>query len=570
MSSPARARLGALQAEARADEGPQAEGAPDEGAKAEGPEPGPKAAEPDPLDEGPIDILADPRLTGVGTVDETCLPPSVLAYSRAEGARLGVDACHHAALLLSGLSAVVGDDWSVTLKVNDTSWRQQARIWAAMVAPSGTKKTDTMISALIGISELEVKPRKQFKIEEAKYLSEALQYEKNGKKGKAPEKPHEKRISTSDFTIEVLSELLQHDTKILLRADELSTVLGATETYGAAKINANRGHMLALYDGGERRIDRIQRGHIHVRNWSGVSLGHMQPDLVRPLVKFLSNDGLLQRYMIIMPPRPDHFDPELDDIASNPKAAELIIRLTEVIYNARAPKVELPGNKVRPAAVAACAKAQPYRRALFRLVERIEADHPATQTTLAPETVAMAYRFIMRIVVPSTIRFHEEIGSESGGSHARWIADYILAKKLQALTAAKVGRDYRQLRSQPLEIANALDMLERAGWLTKAGDWRNPFWTVDPRVHAKFKTRAEAERKRRAAVVATIKQSLVDLARPEDPPEMSRTASEPPFRGQAWHSRRHETGPRPRLAAKRTGGAVGWVFWCGVSAHARA
>ena len=116
--------------------------------------------------------------------------------------------------------------------------------------------------------------------------------------------PVEPRLATDDFTVEVLSDLLQASNKLLLRSDELATVLGAYDRYQkSGAISANRGHMLALYDGGARRIDRVQRGKIYVENWSAVPVGHIQPAKVRELVIDLSDDGLLQRFMIVMPRR---------------------------------------------------------------------------------------------------------------------------------------------------------------------------------------------------------------------------------------------------------------------------
>ena len=115
--------------------------------------------------------------------------------------------------------------------------------------------------------------------------------------------PVEPRLATDDFTPEVLSDMLQSSNKVLLRSDELATMLGANERYQkAGNINAGRAHMLALYDGGPRRIDRVLRGKMFVENWSAVPVGHIQPAKVRALVSGLSDDGLLQRFMMVMPP----------------------------------------------------------------------------------------------------------------------------------------------------------------------------------------------------------------------------------------------------------------------------
>ena len=85
-------------------------------------------------------------------------------------------------------------------------------------------------------------------------------------RGKKPEEPAEVRLATDDFTPEVLCDLLQVRGKVLLRSDELATVLGAYERYQKpGAINAGRAHMLALYDGGPRRIDRVIRGKMFVK-----------------------------------------------------------------------------------------------------------------------------------------------------------------------------------------------------------------------------------------------------------------------------------------------------------------
>ena len=76
----------------------------------------------------PIDILADPKLTGVATVDADCLPPSMLALAVAEGSRLQVDPSDIAALTIGVCSAIISDNWRVRLKVKDTEWTQHPRV----------------------------------------------------------------------------------------------------------------------------------------------------------------------------------------------------------------------------------------------------------------------------------------------------------------------------------------------------------------------------------------------------------------------------------------------------------
>ena len=199
--------------------------------------------------------------------------------------------------------------------------------------------------------------------------------------------------------------------------------------------------------------------------------------------------------------------------------------------------------------------AHAIRRRLFRLVERIEADpilpaplkeatskwrgllarlslvfhcvelaeaklagsrpDPSTMRTLKPATVEKACNFIMRIVVPSTFRFHTEIGS-SGASetHARWIAGYILSRELEDITARDIGRAYGEIRGKSVEIAAAMALLDHAGWvrpnILKA---KGSAWAINPQVHPAFANQAAAEKARRDAARERLRTPIADLAR---------------------------------------------------------
>jgi hypothetical protein len=506
----------------------------------------------------PIDILADPQLTGLATVDATCLPRSILALATAEGARLQVDPCHIAALTIGATSAVIPDNWRVRLKVNDHGWVQHPSIWTAVVAESGRKKTDCYRAATRGISKVEQTMRQEYNKQMAKHVEELEAWEgaAKGDRGSKPAAPVERRLATDDFTPEVLSDLLQSTTKVLLRSDELATMLGVSERYQkGGSINAGRAHMLALYDGGPRRIDRVLRGHIFVENWSAVPVGHIQPAKVRKLVAGLSDDGLLQRFMLVMPPRVDAGDPDDDDIITDWSAIDRFANIVEILFLMQPPETQDGDGKPEYSVVEADHRVHAIRRRLFRLIERIETDpilpaplkeatskwrgllarlslvfhcielaelrlagqrpDPVTMRTLKPETVEKACKFIMRIVVPSTFRFHTEIGSTSlSETHARWLAGYLLSRKLQSITSREVGRAYREIRGKPVEIAAAMDLLDHAGWVTPDPERpRNAAWLVSPLIHTTFTAQAADERARRETIRKQVRVSIAELAR---------------------------------------------------------
>ena len=124
------------------------------------------------------------------------------------------------------------------------------------------------------------------------------------------------RLATDDFTIEVLSDILQSSTKVLLRSDELATMLGAYERYQrpARSMPAGRtcwrcttaGHGGSIVCTAARCSSRTGRP---------CRSATYSPPRSAQLVSGLSDDGLLQRFMIVMPPRVEHGDPDDDDIA---------------------------------------------------------------------------------------------------------------------------------------------------------------------------------------------------------------------------------------------------------------
>ena len=158
---------------------------------------------------------------------------------------------------------------------------------------------------------------------------------------------------------------------------------------------------------------------------------------------------------------------------------------------------------------------------LFHCIELAEArlagarPDPITVCALKAATVEKACRFIMRVVVPSTFRFHTEIGSTSAGeSHARWVAGHLLSRKLDSISARDVGRAYREIRGDRAEIIATMELLDHAGWVQPHPDRpRDTAWLVNPRIHSTFAFSAVAEKAKREAVREQVRVSIAELAR---------------------------------------------------------
>jgi Protein of unknown function (DUF3987) len=485
-------------------------------------------------------------------VDESCLPATILRFAKAEAARLAVDPVGIASAALAVCSGVISDDWEVRLKQHDP-WSQQARLWVGIVDRPGSKKTEQLRSAKRPVDRIEGELRREYQAAYAEYQEQHAAWKKLPKKEREsqdePKPPTEPRITTQDATIEAYSELLKTTPKIIALLDELAGFLGSLDRYAAGKGGTGRSHAIELYEGGPRRIDRVLRGSVFVANWSAVVIGAIQPEKLKGLVTDLSTDGLLQRFMIIAPSHVLPANPDDDDRPADRAALEayeqLVRRLRALQPPPRVGDGLLSNGYLQ---VWAGAEAQPHRRRLFRLVERIEVDPNlptalretvskwrgllarlaltfhciglaegtiADQATLSAGTVEMAASFIRQVVAPSTFRFYRELGLD-GDPHARWVAGHILAHRVERLSARDIGRACRELRGDQAGIARAMELLEHAGWVRNEQPGKlakAPKWEVNPATHPLFAERAAAERARRERVQELIRTSIDDLCR---------------------------------------------------------
>src|SRR5690606_38307408 len=102
---------------------------------------------------------------------------------------------------------------------------------------------------------------------------------------------------------EAVPEILRdHPRGILCYQDELSGWFASMDAYKASGKGANkdRAHWLEAFNGGRRTIDRITRGNLIIPNWSACVLGGIQPDAIRNVASSMGNDGLMQRFLIIV------------------------------------------------------------------------------------------------------------------------------------------------------------------------------------------------------------------------------------------------------------------------------
>jgi hypothetical protein len=142
--------------------------------------------------------------------------------------------------------------------------------------------------------------------------------------------------------------------------------------------------------------------------------------------------------------------------------------------------------------------------------------HPPLHIITA-ETANRVRRYMRAILAPNLLRSETLMFGTVQTEHAARIANYILAHQLDRITAREIVRSYRTLRppEERSTLNSTMDALCLFGWLAPVpprheGAPSNA-WFVNPGVHILFAERADAERKRLAAVKAEIAEKFASL-----------------------------------------------------------
>jgi putative DNA primase/helicase len=117
--------------------------------------------------------------------------------------------------------------------------------------------------------------------------------------------PKEKRLWTTDVTVEKLGELLNENPEgLLILRDELTGWFRMLDRTGHEQ---DRAFYLEAWNGeGSFTFDRIGRGKTHVKNLTVSILGTIQPAMIEPYLRGAlegyGDDGLIQRFQLLVYP----------------------------------------------------------------------------------------------------------------------------------------------------------------------------------------------------------------------------------------------------------------------------
>ncbi len=475
-------------------------------------------------------------LPPVDSFEEQLLPESLrdLVIDTAE--RMQVPADLPGAVGVASLAGCVNRRARVQPKRNDGSWVVTPNLWAAFVAPSGFMKTPTLYTILEPLQAIEREWREQYIQHRGSFEARHEEFELRldawrtqcrkayANANQPPLKPVEclkapclKRLIVNDATFESLHSVLsENPAGLLLVRDEL---VGWLATFDRQGREGERQFFLESWNGDKPfTMDRIGRGTVHVPACcislvGGIQPGRLKSYLVDALKDGPANDGLMQRFQILVWPDTSGEWKNVDR-PPNAKAQVKAARLYSKLAN-------LPAEN--PPLLKFCAEAQElFDEWLAELERKVRGDnvHPALQCHLSKYRSLMpSLALLFELAdfaagddecLPGTVLLdHARQAAAWCGyleSHARRVYSCVvtpamssalaLAEKIKrakvtgkVFTAREIylkgwgGLDTRDL------VRLAAEILVDAGWLRELPDEPNPLggrpslrWEINPKV----------------------------------------------------------------------------------------
>jgi hypothetical protein len=490
----------------------------------------------------PYDLFGDTDLTGTPKMPDGCVPDVIQAFARDEGERLGVDPAMVATGCIVACAAVTNDQWKVQPKQFDYSWKESARLWLCMIAPPSAKKTPVLKAVTEPLcwidqdyADADAELMEQYEVDLKVYTKKMDNYSNDKAKNKnvpqplKPIRPPSRRLVVNDANVPKLTDILQYNPNgVICIRDELASWFASMNNKETGA--KDRADWLSAYNGGSYVVDRIQRGSVRIPNWSACLIGTIQPDKLNELCGKMTDDGLMQRFMLI------HAEPSgrgvdrapNDAVIGNyhsvirvlkdmlPDQGEGVIMLSEEAQAERTTLLDiidlvmaLPDSPEQLRSHLGKWDGLFARLCLtFHMIEMASAGQ-CPDPVISSDTAQRVIAFMRDLLLPNLMKFYRDLYSVSQKiEHARWIAGYIIAHAKTKVTRREIYRSYTsKLRDDPRIMNDAMHLLDLANWVTPV-DSKNgrdvTEWRINPLVHSVFAQRAADEKARREAVKATI------------------------------------------------------------------
>lgn len=475
----------------------------------------------------PFDIFGDPELVGSPALLPEHLPRVIADFAADASERIGVPLEMIAIPALGVAGGVISDSLRLQVKEQDDTWNERGKLWIGLVADSGQKKTPALNTVLAPLRDIESTLYEENQVKKLAYDDEVAEYRKQVKKipgYNRPERPAYKRKLVNDITVEALRDILVDNPEgVILIQDELGGWFTSFDQY--KQKGNDRAHYLQMFNGGPHFIDRVKDGgcSIRVPNWSAGLVGGIQPGPMKRLAGKITDDGLIQRFLVFYTravgtgiDRPADLKSitafhaafrELSRLAPPPEGAfrfshnaQKIRRLVDAYVSAFC---DLPDT---PEHLKAHLSKYPIFFARLCLVchclNCVSRAPVAVDPMIPVETAKGVFSLLLNFFLPHSVRFFDELlPGERDTDDARWIAGYILTQKTTEITAREIYRAYRPLRRDKNIIPMVMAKLSIGGWVEDIDQKRKDSlrWAVNPKVHEKFGAMAEQEKRRREA-----------------------------------------------------------------------
>jgi putative DNA primase/helicase len=296
------------------------------------------------------------ELPPVEAFSEELLPDLFRPLVRDVTERMQVPMDYPAVVTVLCLAGAVNRRATIQPKANDTGWMVVPNFWGGIIAPPGFMKSPVIQAATRPLNQIQSEWRREHEEELEEYAREKEEYDlrcaawkeqfkANTKKGTtAPERPEDKpeeptlrRLIVNDATFEAMHQTMsENPAGILVIRDELT---GWWSQLDRAGREGERAFCLQAWNGDTgHTIDRIGRGTIHVEACCMSMLGGIQPGRLRSyLAEALqdgpSNDGLIQRFQLLVWPDTEpgwEYVDRTPDEASQQQAALVFSKLVEL------------------------------------------------------------------------------------------------------------------------------------------------------------------------------------------------------------------------------------------------
>jgi hypothetical protein len=473
----------------------------------------------------PIDIFAE---IPVPPIRREMLPDVIANYAFDNGELIGVEPAMIAIPALVAFAAALHDGIQLQVKRHEEGWRESARLWCAVVGNPSIKKSPSIKRATSRLRKIDGdlhdindKAMAKHMAEQEAYKEAKKEAKKTGESVTAPEPPKRERMVVEDVTVEALSEVLKDNARgVLCVQDELSGWFGSMDAYSGSKAGGkDRAHWLEAYNGGGRVVDRVMRGSLKIPNWSVSMIGGIQPDAIRRIAQNMTDDGLMQRFMIIVGSNAEEFDREADIQASR-AYSDLIDHLFVIAPSSNPVTMTEDAHQVREALNKYATNLANYpampgglkshlgkwsglfaRLALlFHAIEcHGRSIHPCT-AKVSGDTARRVDTLMRKFLLPHAMAYYTDVlGAATELEHARWIAGHVLSKNLSVITLREIQQAYRPWRGlDDWRRTRVMQTLEDMGWLTPIDDDRKSrrgahTWAVNMAVHHRFAEKAQLE-----------------------------------------------------------------------------